>query len=107
MAAPKGNKNALKHGLYAGKSDAVLQGERAVLRDPSFAVQLLEEAIQEIYERMMEARDEESFARNANALSLAATALFNGHRTVAFLTGQFTPMEAAMKELQTLGFEDD
>ena len=46
----------------------------------------------EIHARMGDAQGEE-FTRLGNALSLAATALFNGHRTVAFLTGGVTPVK--------------
>jgi hypothetical protein len=120
--APKGNQNARKHGLYSkkarveiivGPSTAVLrasaQGDGAAaieLQDPRRAIRYLEEVMDEIVRRMREATDEE-FTRLANALSLATTAVFNGHRTVAYLTGEMTPVEDALKVLGALGFEED
>jgi hypothetical protein len=108
--APKGNKNALKHGMYAVRGAVTVMegasGDTPQLRGPSFAIQYLEEAIDEIFNRMMGANGEE-FARLANALSLATTALFNGHRTMAFLMGGMSPLEDAMKELEALNFEED
>ena len=168
LVAPKGNKNALKHGLYARKPEAALaprpdpswdrhgrgsldarspdgalgsspgsstrtadggttpprlvvgevvdgpltaegastsplplqeerlQGLRrgsaqrdGSMRGPERTIRYLEEVIDEIFARVKRAEGEE-FTRLANALSLAATALFNGHRTVAFLTGGMT-----------------
>jgi hypothetical protein len=115
MPAPTGNKNALKHGLYASKAALVVDGPSTslrsaqgdtLLRGPSVAIQYLDEAIDEIFKRLMRARGEE-FTRLANALSLATTALFNGHRTMAYLTGGMTPVEDAMKELEALDFGED
>ena len=103
--APKGNKNALKHGFYAGKKQVVTIDDPHV-RKATFAIQHLEQAIDEIYTRMMAAQGEQ-FARLANTLSLATTALFNGHRTIGYLTGGITPMEEALRELQALDFAED
>ncbi len=109
--APKGNKNALKHGIFAVKSAALVSllpggGDARPIRDPSFAIRHLEEAIDEIWRRMENAQGD-NFTKLANALSLATTALFNGHRTVNYLTGGMTPVEDAMKELLSLEFEED
>jgi hypothetical protein len=135
MPAPKGNKNALKHGLYAEKASAMevlapsgvltagergeaLRGPAAVpaphgagmrngdLRSPSATIRYLEYVMDEIYARLKRAQGED-FTRLANALSLAATALFNGHRTVAFLTGGISPVDDALRELEALGFDED
>ncbi len=103
--APKGNKNALKHGLYANKPEIITVADRS-LRDPSFAIQCLEETIDEIRARMKKASGDE-FTKLANALSFAITALFNGHRTLAYLSGGMTPIEDAMRELLTLDFAED
>jgi hypothetical protein len=157
--APKGNKNALKHGLYAEKALAVVvagsdaswrrsaqrQPEAALARAPgsstlrdgalvstpgsstrigdadlmsarptgsshegiATAIRYLEEVMDEIMRRMKEAEGSEEFTRLANALSLAATSLFNGHRTVAYLTGGASPVEEALRELQALDFNED
>ena len=133
--APKGNKNALKHGLYASKPEVIvvqgtveddpstslpLQGLRrsapfgspqgrqgdGSLRGPERTIRYLEEMIDEVFARVKRAEGEE-FTRLANTLSLAATSLFNGHRTVAYLTGGMTPVEDALKELGVLDFEED
>ncbi len=106
--APKGNKNALKHGLWARRQEVLIPDGTDVLavRDPSFAIAYLESAIDRIWEKMKRARGEE-FARLANALSFASTALFNGHRTIAFLRGGISPVEEAMRELESLRFEED
>ncbi len=118
--APKGNKNALKHGLYASQqhlpviegavvedADAAAGGTQALrLRGPEAAIRYLEDVMDQIYARMRGAEGEE-FTRLANALSLAATSLFAGHRTVAFLTGGVTPVEEALRELEALDFEED
>ena len=105
MGAPKGNKHALKHGLYAERAEIVRLDDPRV-RKATLAVLRLEQAIEEIYARMMEAEGDE-FARLANTLSLAATALFNGHRTISFLTGGMAPVEEALRELEALDFSED
>src|SRR5512140_3618268 len=102
--APIGNKNALKHGLYAVRGKVMVEDPR--LRKPTFAIQYLEEAIDEIYVRMMKAQGDE-FTRLANALSVATTALFNGHRTNSYLSGGMTPLEDALRELKALDFGED
>jgi hypothetical protein len=153
--APKGNKNALKHGLWAKKAHAVplgllspglaaaagpggsgrqdgrgslearspeggaaadiispserglaIPGDGDVAAGPLKAIRYLEVVMDEIYARMKGA-DSEEFTRLANALSLAAAAFFNGHRTVAFLTGGMTPLEDAVRELKTLDYTED
>jgi hypothetical protein len=103
--APKGNKNALKHGLYAGRK-TIVTVVNVQVRKPSFAITYLEDAIDEIHARMMEAEGEE-FTRLANALSLATTSLFNGHRTMAYLMGGMAPVEDALRELRALDFGED
>ena len=103
--APKGNQNALKHGLYSGRKE-VPPPDEGQLRKVTFAIRHLENVIDAIYERMKEAGTEE-FTRLANSMSLATTALFNGHRTISYLTGGQTPMEQALKELQGLKFSED
>ncbi len=103
--APKGNKNAIKHGIYAGRTQ-IITLEDPQARKATFAVVYLENAIDEIYARMMAAQGDE-FCRLANTLSLAVTALFNGHRTLSYLTGGMTPMEDALRELEALDFSED
>ncbi len=103
--APQGNRNALRHGLYAGRTQVVTIADPQT-RKATFAVLYLEQAIDEIYARMMEAQGAE-FCHLANTLSLATTALFNGHRTLSYLTGGMTPMEDALRELKALDFGED
>ena len=103
--APKGNKNAMKHGLYCGRT-AILTTIEANSRNPEFAIRHLEDTIDEICRRMKEA-DGELFTRLANTLSLATTALFNGHRTMAYLNGGMSPIDDALKELMGLDFAED
>lgn len=105
--APKGNSNALKHGLYAGRRTAIVKLADPTLRKPQFAIQCLEEAIDWIHERMAHTADIDEFTRLTATLSLATTALFNGHRTLAYLTGGMTPVEDALRELKVLDFEED
>ncbi len=96
MAAPKDNDKPLAHDP---------QTDRA-LQKASFAIPYLEDAIDEIYARLLQARGAE-FTRLANALSRAATALFHAHRTLSALTGGATPMEEALRELEALDFHED
>ena len=42
-----------------------------------------------------------------NALSLATTALFNGHRTMAYLHGGISPIDDAVNELMGMEFGED
>lgn len=108
--ARKGNQNARKHGLYAkARPSATLRASETgetPLHPPSFAMRYLEEAMEEIFARMEKARGQ-NFVRLANALSMAATSLFSGHRTMAYLSGGISPIEDAMKELQSLDFSED
>src|SRR5512143_3591307 len=98
--APKGNKNALKHGLYAVRTEIVTV-EDPQIRKATFAVTYLEDVIDRLYAQIMRAQGEE-LCRLANALCLATAALFNGHRTISYLTGGMTPMEDALRELRAL-----
>ena len=103
--APKGNKNALRHGLYAARMEIVTVDDPEV-RKAAFAVTYLEDVIDRLYTQIMSAEGDE-LCRLSSTLCLATTALFNGHRTINFLTGGATPMEQALKELKALAFEED
>ncbi len=102
----RGNKNSLRHGLYAGFGSARDIITTANMRPLEFAIPYLEAAIDETYERMMKAEGLE-YVRLANSLSLLTAALFNGHRTVAFINGGTTPVAEAIKELRVLKFNED
>jgi trans-aconitate methyltransferase len=78
-----------------------------VLRDPAFAVQMLEEAIESLYKRMRKAADHDAFVKLANSLAMATTRLVNAHRILALLASGHTSVEEALKELQNLAFEVD
>lgn len=104
--ASLGNRNRLKHGLYAGLSSAKAIIKTANMQPPEFAITYLESAIDETYARMMKAEGLE-YVRLANSLSLLTAALFNGHRTVAFLNGGTTPVAEAIEELRVLKFNED
>jgi hypothetical protein len=95
----------LKHGLYAGRMEIVPLQDPQV-RNAAFAILYLEQAIDEIHARLMQAEGDD-FPRLANSLSLAVTALFNGHRAISFLTGGMSPMEDALNELKALNFSED
>jgi len=109
--APKGNQNARKHGLYAKKAKVEIitfgEGEAEIqVRDPRRAIKYLEGVMDEIMRRIVRARNDD-FTRLSNSLSLATTALLNAHRTVAYLRGEATPIEDALRELEALAFEED
>jgi hypothetical protein len=76
------------------------------VRDARFAVRYLEQAIDEIYVRMMAAEGDD-FARLANALARLSAVLLNGHRIISILTGGLTPMDEALRELKSLDFSED
>ncbi len=103
--APKANRNAARHGLDS-RPGGVAEAEDAQVRKAALAILHLEQVIDAIRTRMMEAEGDE-FVRLANSMSLAASALFNGHRTIRYLTGGMTPMEAALRELKGLDFGED
>jgi len=77
------------------------------LRPPSFAMLLLEDVIDETYRRIQQAADDDAFVRLANSLAMATTRLVNGHRLLAVLSGEVTPLQAALKGLAELKFDED
>lgn len=103
--APKGNRNALKHGPYAPRLE-IVSLDAPQVRNAAFAILHLEQAIDELSARLMAAEGDD-FPRLANSLSLAVTALMNAHRTISFLTGGASPMEEALRELASLDFSED
>jgi hypothetical protein len=103
--ALKTSKVVVKH-RSAPKRAQVAPAADLHVRNATFAIMHLENAIDEIYARMMQA-DGDDFTRLANTLTHAITALFNGHRTLSYLTGGATPMDDALKELKSLDFAED
>ncbi len=76
------------------------------LRDPTFAIRHLEQLIDSLYARL-QASDGDDFARLANCLARAVTALFQCHRILRYLSSGTTPMEEALRELSALEFSED
>ncbi len=103
--ASKASRNASRHEVDPRPGD-LEEADESQVRKATLAILHLEQVIDAIRARMLEAEGDE-FVRLANSLSLAATALFNGHRTVRYLTGGRTPMEQALRELKGLDFSED
>ena len=103
--ASKSNRNSPRQGVDS-RSGSIAETDEAQVRQATLAIFHLEEVIDAIRARMMEAEGDD-FVRLANSMSLAATALFNGHRTIRYLTGGMTPMEQALRELKGLDFSED
>lgn len=103
--APKGNRNSSLHGA-GSRPGSIVEADEAQVRSATLAILHLQQVIDAIRARMMEAEGDE-FVRLANSMSLAVTALFNGHRTIRYLTGGMTPMEKALQELKGLEFGED
>ena len=113
MGAPKGNTNALKHGLYAKHFTAE---ERAWLRKMSpedyrhelYMMRMAVNSVFEIQQRIrtrMDSRpgfsdpeDEEALARITNSLALAMTALNTTARTHALFSGTDTTLNDPLDE---------
>ncbi len=106
MPARFGNMNRLKHGLYVGHKPAYDIIREANTRPPAFAILYLEHAIDMTYAQLKEAQGLD-FVRLANSLSLLVAALYNGHRTLAYLRGGLTPVMDAIRELSVLDFSQD
>ena len=103
--ASKSNRNLPRHSVDSS-SGSIAETDEGQVRKATLAILHLEEVIDAIRARMMEAEGDD-FVRLANSMSLAATALFNGHRTIRYLTGGMTPMELALRELKGLDFSED
>jgi hypothetical protein len=95
------------NGKKVPRGAVVLRPAGAGLRDPAFAVRMLEQAIEETYRRMRKADDQDAFVKLANSLAMATTRLVNAHRILALLSSGHTSVEEALKELQRIGFEED
>jgi hypothetical protein len=101
-----GNKNALKHGLYAKRKVGAQRDAPREIANINATIIRLEDALALIETRMAQA-DADHFAALANALATNSVALFTGHRTLAIVTGNYTPIEDALAELQGLEFHAD
>jgi hypothetical protein len=102
MGAPKGNKNALKNGLYAKHfTPEEREGLRKMkLEDSSHEMSVLEVVIDDLFEQHIQERerlkmlqqqgqpvDRETLTKLDNSLALAITALNGTKRTHAQLNG--------------------
>ena len=104
----KGNKNALKHGLYA-KREAGPESEptRRKLMGIEMSVLRLEETQEMLIERIRATKIPATWMQLTFALVKNCNSIFNGYRTMAFLNGSLTPMDQALEELKTLDFNED
>jgi len=81
--------------------------KNSALRDPMLTLSLLEGVIEETYRRIGVEKDVDTYVKLANSLGMGVTRLLNGHRLLAILTGQFDSLDAALKELGALDFDND
>ncbi len=98
----KGNKNALKHGLYAKTPLAAgpgltIEERRAVL----------DACIQRMADHFTSLDDMDKMSKCLNSISIAVTAANNCDRTLAIINGNYTPLEDVLNELRILDPEED
>ena len=113
MGAPKGNTNALKHGLYAKhfspEEQAGLRGSSS--KDYSYEINMLRVVVKRLFkihsalnallEDLLRSRqpcDVDALSRISNSLSLAVTTLNTTARTHALLTGNDTSVIDAFEQ---------
>jgi hypothetical protein len=101
--APKGNKNALKHGAFAKP----IKPEPRTMRSIEELILRLEDVNDRIFDRLKTAGDTDEFTKLTNTFSTNTVAIFNGHRTLSFVSGSATPVQEAYNELKTLEFDED
>lgn len=110
MGAPKGNTNALKHGLYANRySPEEMAGIRKMLPDDyRHEIYLMRVTINNlftIHSRLFrkiesgESVDTDGLAKISNSLSLAITALNTTARTYALFSGTDTSLNDPLDEV--------
>ena len=97
-----GNKNALKHGLYSKQ----LKPKPRDIANITATILRLEDTLEQTSKRMVKAGDKQ-FVGLAMVIVAASTSLFTGHRTLALITGKYTPLEDALAELQGIPFNAD
>ena len=113
MGAPKGNTNALKHGLYAkhfSEEDRVWLRVMAPgdLRHEMYMIRLATNGVFKIQQRILarlasepgssNSEDEAALARMTNSLALALTALNTTARTYALFSGTDTTLNDPLDE---------
>jgi hypothetical protein len=113
MAAPKGNKNALKHGLYSKHFSAEEQTRLGKMspEDYRHEINMMRVAVRNVFEIQVrlhkeveelmntgQAYDVEALAKITNSLALAMTALNTTARTYALFKGTDTNVTDAFDE---------
>lgn len=98
-----GNKNALKHGAYT-KGEKKTAKKMRTIEDH---ILRLEDVNDRIFDRLKGAGDTDEFVKLCAVFSTNSTAIFNGHRTLSFVSGSATPIQEAYNELKTLEFDED
>ena len=118
MGAPKGNTNALKHGLYAKHFTVEEQGylRRMAPNDYRPEIHMMRKAVKNVFEIQVrihalldsmpssnDPKDVEALARITNSLALAITALNTTARTQALFSGTDSglndPLDEALDSL--------
>ncbi len=112
MGAPKGNTNALKHGLYARHFNPQDQAglRNMTPEDYHYEINLMRVAIQRLFDiqtrlhalvdeslRLNQPCDVEPLSKISNSLSLAMTALSSMARTHALFNGTDTSINDALE----------
>lgn len=102
----RGNKNALKHGLYSKSKKK--HADSPSPRPPGEIMFVLDDVISRIHKRLEDKKiGNDEFSRLANSLSAACVSYFTGHRTIAFISGKVVPVDQALSELASLDFDED
>ena len=101
MPGRKGNKNALKHGLYSKRfidaNSLTIEQRKA----------MLDACIRKMFERFKTIQDMDAMSKCLNSISLAVTAANNCERTLAIVEGNYTPLEDVLNALKYLDPKDD
>jgi uncharacterized protein YjcR len=100
MAAPTGNANALKHGLYARH---LSKAERTNLKwmdaqDLEHEITLLRAVTDRILRLLEQTEDAETKIKLLNALNNTIATINTSARTHALLNGSYNPLDDALTE---------
>jgi hypothetical protein len=96
-----GNRNALKHGLYSEK----FVEENALTIEKRKAI--IDACIVKMFERFNGLDDIDKMSKCLNSIALAVTAANNCERTLAIVSGNYTPIEEIYDALKYLDPEED
>lgn len=101
MAPKAGNKNALKHGLYARKIDErlalTIEDRRAVL----------DACTRRAFALVMKADGADELTKLISAIAHSVTAANNCERTLAVMKGNYTPIEEVLHALSYIDPSED